>query len=140
MVRFGQVFYHRRDDSSLTAHSFSDEPGWFSTQAGKDILIKEYNAALYSRKFVNRSFKSLEECLQFKYNNQGFLEHANEVQAADSSGARQNHGDMVIADALAWRMARHIWQGIRKAEAETIPVGSLAWRRQLRDTKKRKRA
>ncbi|KKM18364.1 hypothetical protein LCGC14_1666400, partial [marine sediment metagenome] len=58
-----------------------------------------------------------------------------EETAEDPSGARANHGDRVIADALAWFLAADV-----KAKREVVkldpPVGSLAWRIARREKKK----
>ncbi len=59
----------------------------------------------------------------------------------DLTGAGSNHGDRVIADGLAWKMAKELGAGriIKVAETEgaKAPVGSLGWRRGLAEAQRR---
>ena len=64
------------------------------------------------------------------------MDHAEIDSEADESGARINHGDQVIADALAWKMAKLLSpEQAQKVElADDPPEGSIAHRRQLRQS------
>ena len=48
----------------------------------------------------------------------------------DPTGAKSNHGDRVIADALAnWRITKTVMiKQEREVELAVAPVGSFAWR------------
>jgi hypothetical protein len=67
----------------------------------------------------------------------GEIAHARSQSKEDPSGAKQNHGDRVIADALANRAARRRpWrEGVIDQAA---PVGSYAWRAANRRRRDRK--
>ena len=75
------------------------------------------------------------ECREFIYDSSGGVEHSLSINATDKSGAKSNHGDRVIADALAC-MAMGTGFTPVLAKSEVLP-GSLAWRR--REEKKKKR-
>ena len=48
---------------------------------------------------------------------------------AGEFGARKNHGDLVVADALCHKMMKILGQPMKKkAEAPVLQFGSLAWR------------
>ena len=116
----------------------SDVPGWYPSVNSKRLLLEEYRAALHARSFINRSWDALDECLSFRYTLQGTVEHGREATGGDDpSGARANHGDRVIADALAWMLARKYAQSARPDDPDEVVPGSLAWRRNLVEDRKR---
>ncbi len=114
----------------------STHPGWNTTPDGKRALLEQYASALKGRLFVNRSEVALRECLDFRYTQTGRIEHSREQNKDDPAGARENHGDRVIADALAWKMVKSmgITRGVRNMES--VPDGSFAWRRKLRERRR----
>ena len=135
---YRNVFF-RRNEHVLDG-KISDQPGWSVTQESKLHLLEEYREGLHTRQFLNRSKLAMEECLSFKYDGKGFVVHSMQFgkrAEEDPSGSGVNHGDRVIADSLAWKLAKGKQQA-RKAEAkEEIPEGSLAWRRKLRQDTQR---
>jgi hypothetical protein len=106
--------------------------GWSPAGENKRLLLEEYRAALDARHFLNHSSPALEECLRFRYTPSGQVEHELEVSRNDPTGARVNHGDRVIADALAWLTARGKQRRAPRPQPGP-PVGSLEWRRGLAD-------
>ena len=122
--------YYRTSEGSL-ARAVSDMPGWTSTPINKRQLLMDYNSALKDRVFLNRSEAALEECLDFKYTSTGMIEHGREGSGEDPTGARQNHGDRVIADALANKMMKQLGLKRKDAVQNEVRTGTLAWRRQL---------
>lgn len=128
--------YYRTPEHHLDPRA-SDSPGWNSTPDGKRALLEQYAAALKSRLFVNRSELALRECLDFRYTQTGRIEHSREQNKDDPAGARENHGDRVIADALAWKMVKSmgVARGVRKMES--VPDGSFAWRRKIRERREK---
>lgn len=135
--------YYRRDDFDVEAEP-STKPGWFPNPKAKQSLLNDYRIALSQGDFENRSEVSLLETLSFKFDDRSVLVHADETTGDDPSGARTNHADRVIADALAWKMAREVGGKRRPAEdvPEEVPVMSMQWRRtyqeQLEKQRKRK--
>ena len=126
--------YYRRQDTSIS-RKVSDVPGWFSTADNKTALLTEYRSHLGRGDFVNRSVQSLMECRQYVHGPNG-PEHAAAMTTEDPSGARQQHGDRVIADALANRFCRLV-KRVEKDQSMDPPVGSFAWRRAERERDRR---
>ncbi len=135
-LEYGNIFY--REANAGTAWSKpSETPGWAAGAESKRILLDEYRAALDSRSFCNRSDEALEECLYFHYTPNGSMEHSGEASRKDPTGARVNHGDRVIADALAWKLAKGLGKPSRKRLENEIRVGTLAWRRAIHENRAR---
>lgn len=130
---YRNVYFHV-DDFKLHPQ-VSDKPGWFAAPNSKNDLIRDYNSALMSGLFVNRSREALEECREFKYDSRGDVRHAKQ-DTGDLSGSRVNHGDHVIADALAWKMAKGK-QSAMLPPKDAAPIGSIAWRRRYNEEKKK---
>ena len=118
--------YHRRREESMSKKT-SDIPGFASTKDAKLVLLGRYSDAIESGRFINRSEDSLNECLEYVFAQNGGVIHSQEEAAEDPSGARANHGDRVIADALAWFLTSDSKIKKEKFKIEP-PVGSLAWR------------
>ncbi len=124
--------YWREAHSTLGGGKVSNIPGWYPSNDTKLLLFEDYRAALDSRAFVNPCSLALKECLPYRYTPNG-MDHPHDVTAEDPTAARVNHGDRATADALCWKMMKSF--GIVKPKPEPkqeIPVGSFAWRRQLR--------
>lgn len=119
--------YYRRDEKKVT-RAVTEAPGYFLNTQARAVLLEDYRRKLSDGKYVNRSEEGLEECKQFLRMPDGGVEHSAAANSQDPSGARANHGDEVIADALC-SIAIHEDRDSIKPEEPTIPVGSLAWRR-----------
>lgn len=140
-LRFSNIYY-RVDDfrdprKGLKARQAADKPGWWPTPNSKSHLLKTYKFALKDRKFVNRSHHALEQCLLFEYDLRGNIQHGSEHLTNDPSGARLNHADMVIADALACKMLLENHEAVEVKEAPEMQVNTLAWRHKRYDDEKR---
>lgn len=92
--------YYRTEEQRLLKKE-SDFPGWFSTPDAKKGLLTEYRRALCEGLIVNRSVAALMECKEYIFTAGGAVVHARSQKSVDPSGARESHGDIVIADALA---------------------------------------
>jgi hypothetical protein len=128
--------YFMRDERRLSKRE-SDKPGWGSTLEGKKDLLTTYRDQLFSRTFVNPSYRALNQAAQFVYQTNGRIEHSGTSSNSDPSDHGHNHGDVVIADALAVKILTER----KKAEKKPVHLGSspgsFAWRREERgrDTK-----
>jgi len=131
--------YFKTDEFKEFADA-SEAPGWYASPNNKRALLEDYRAALHSRQFLNRSREALGDCLAFRYDKRGYIEHSAETSTNDPSGARVNHADVVIADALSWKCAKTFGLSKPKKPDETIPVLSLQWRRQYHDRLAREEA
>ena len=117
--------YYRTDEHDLVK-KVSTRPGWTPTPNNKRTLLDDYRAALYGRRIENRSERALKETLAFKYGEKGDVLHAQEASLNDPTGARVNHADRVIADALAWKMASVMATRRPEERADEPPPGSPA--------------
>lgn len=129
-------FYLRKREESITK-KMTQIPGWASTRETKLDLLGKYRSAVEGGLCVNRSKEALEECLEYVFDPTGGVSHARSVNKEDTSGAKFNHGDRVLADALAWRGAL---EGATKEvpKKPEVPPGCLAWRIQQRNKQKSK--
>jgi hypothetical protein len=132
-------FYYKADELKFGTAQRRDRPGWFQNPEAKVLLLEDYRSALCNGDFINRSEPALKECLRFEYTKGGKkIEHVEE-NSEDPSGAGFNHGDRVIADALAYRMGKGKSMAQKMVTGQDIPYGSLAWLLK-RDENKRKRS
>jgi len=122
---YGNVYLRKQEET--LSRKISQIPGWAATKETKLVLMGDYRAAIEKGLCINRSKEALEECLEYIFNTQGGVSHSREDDKIDPSGAKANHGDRVIADALAWR-------GLSERKSKPMPqkpkapIGSLAWR------------
>lgn len=123
--------YWTRDEEKSRNRSRTDKLGWQQSETAKLLLLGEYREALWAGRFFNPSERALEECLKFKYSPRGNVVHAEEESADDPSGARMNHADIAIADALAWQLAKGVFEEALPPPPPPPPpnVLSLQWRR-----------
>ena len=96
---YRRVYY--RDSIEAVNPLPSDIPGWASNAKTKPHLLQEYREALEQKAFLNPSYDALQECLAFRYTQEGLVEHSAEAAKDSPADARMNHGDHVIADAIA---------------------------------------
>jgi len=96
-----KVYHHREETNTFKTES--DTPGWNpQRQDAKRILIDEYQRALRTRDFFNPCREALETCLSFGYDSQGGPVWSGARGLEGDYGARVNHGDLVVMDALCW--------------------------------------
>jgi len=111
----------------------TDTPGWHPSQANKLQLHTEYRSALRSGEFANFDRSALAECLNYIYNPDGSVDHPKAKKNNEGSGIGQNHGDNVVADALAWLMAKRQIMPMATVNAQAITTpDSILGRRMLR--------
>ena len=130
---YGNIYY-RRDDTRI-GRDISDKPGAFLVGTARTALFEDYRDALGNHRYINRSESGMNECLQFIRKPDGTIEHAASINSQDPSGARSAHGDEAVADALA-NLGLDERQRNYEPEAPSLPVGSLAWRQEQRQTAK----
>ena len=136
---YRKVYFRKKEDEIGTSRS--SFPGWWSNGNTKAALLGEYRRALKCGMFINRSKEALTECL---YYIQGTADiyHSASRNDIDPTGARDNHGDRVIADAVAcWQISRTIGREAlpEPGKEREIPYGSYAWRRERAEKAKREK-
>ncbi|MFA5186690.1 MAG: hypothetical protein WC551_09460 [Patescibacteria group bacterium] len=109
--------------------------GWSSTKEGKLVVLGDYRAAIEKGLCVNRSREALEETLDYIFGPDGSVYHSRSSDKSDPTGAKANHGDRVMADALAWKYMNDDVTA-PKEETPEVPVGCLAWRNKMREKEK----
>ena len=136
-LRYTRV--HRRSDEKKSFYASSPAEtiaGWNNNRQTLPVLLEGYRDALYQGHVVNRSKQALSECLEFGFDKDGSLKHKAEKNS-DPSATGVNHGDVVIADALMWKMMAHLGAGAPVAPAEKDErenlqsMKTLAYRRSL---------
>ena len=130
--------YYKQSEVQQSAKR-TKNPGWHSGKTEKRIILGEYGKAIERGMFINRSGPALEEMLHYVHFPDGSVDHDNAKVTLDPTAAGENHGDRVIADAVAWRMAMRP-EAIKLKDNEEVapveaPMYSMAWRLALHDKK-----
>lgn len=133
---YGNIYMRKRDEA--ISGKVSDIPGVAQTKETKLAIMGEYRAAIEKDEAINRSKEALNEALEYMFGSDGGVIHARASSKEDPSGAKANHGDRAMADALGWkgvkeRARRPVVEGPRE-----IPQGCLAWRNKMREEMKAK--
>ena len=129
--------YYRRNEEGLTKN-VSDKPGVFLNPAVRTKTLGEYRLALKNKVFIQRSHEANQECMSYIYIGREVI-HSSAKNSVDPSGAGENHGDRVIADALACK-GLELLTGGNSTDEKTkgeIPPNCYAARKRDRDEKKR---
>ncbi len=122
-------FFIRR--KAGTNDEFSQAVGWVSTGGSKPLVLTEYARALAAGDYQNPSARAIDECGQYRYFEGGRIGHVKAFNPEDPSGARDQHGDIVIADMLSWLAAGDIRNESQEIERRA-PIGSAMYRRNKR--------
>ena len=131
-LQYSNVYY-KTGRFGMTAGP-KDAPGWWSTIETKSLLMQMYRSALARGSIRNHSKEALEECRFYQYLPNGGVEHAAAVQGDDPSGARFNHGDRAMADALANLALEEVqYRGLAESQERRAPsYATYEGRRRLR--------
>lgn len=126
-LRYVNVYY-RTDELDFTREKRDfTKPGWAPESGNKRRLLEEYRTGLSTGQFTNKSVRSFDELRAFSYDQRGNVVHGKEKKSSDPSGANENHADLVISDALSYKMVKDICKHLVAAEMVALP-NSVAWR------------
>ncbi len=117
--------YYKRHEQSLSKRA-TDIPGCFLVPAEKNAVLGEYRRALVEGVYVQRSGPTYDEAHAYIYTTTGKVEHSAALNPVDPSGAREAHGDRLIANALlvrAMNLEKH-----ERQRTTVIPPFSYAGR------------
>jgi hypothetical protein len=128
---YGNIYYQRQEEA--ISHNVSKIPGWASTRESKLSLISEYRNRIERNTVANYSRTAIQECLEYIYTQDGGVTHSRATSKKDPTGAKANHGDRVIADALAIKGFEERKFSPEEASAPEAAYGSLAWRNKMRE-------
>lgn len=124
-IHYPHLYYHKVGDTKGAKRS--KRPGWFSNKELKQELFDKYRDALFKRQFINRELVALAQCEDYVFDKNSGIVHVKARDSQIASESKDNHGDMVIADAIAWTaLAR---QSNPPKPEKKIRVGTLADRR-----------
>lgn len=135
-IGYGNIYYNDNDLIKYTTGRVERKPGWYGTNEQRYRSLVDYRNAIYSRVLADRSERCLKECLLFEYDAKtGDVKHAGESRNNDPTGARKNHGDLVISRIIAWMLAKEMAEGGRRAKVvETGPQpGTMDWLMRLEE-------
>lgn len=135
-LKYRNIFYRDADEMGFQRKKTS-KPGWYSGRETKRVLLSDYAKALISGAFINRCEAAIKECGEYVHQPNGTIEHSRSKNTIDPTASGENHGDMVIADALANR-GRTELPVLLKEDPKAPPPGSFLARQQLA-AKKRNR-
>jgi hypothetical protein len=130
--------YMRRNELSYSK-KVTDTPGWVPTDSNKLSLLAVYRLELTKHRIINRSVEALDELKAFVVVPPGKIEHSSTLDTADPTGARKNHGDRGIADALAVKLYLERRSNPQQKDVDVVLPNSLAGRRERSEELRRER-
>lgn len=126
--------------------------GWTPNRNSIRALLGEYDVALRQRQYINRSSLAIRECERFvktptgvEYQVSGGRGVRAVGGAADASGAREEHGDRPVADALCVRAIKFLGGGgaaelaKKKPPDPSLTPGTFQWRMRMHEQRDRDR-
>lgn len=123
---YGRYYSRARHDEKGETGT---KAGWAPTRDNKYQLLSQYRGALADRAVFNRSEQAMRETLEYVFLGNNAVEHSAISQMEDPSGARDQHGDRVIADALAAKVMEDQPKAVMQVNRVLSPL-SLAGRRE----------
>lgn len=134
---YGNV-YRRDSDENTFGRKKTRKLGFAPTAKSKQTMLADYRTALATGKFINHSDEALIECGEYIVLPTSAIEHSRAVASIDPNARGRNHGDRVIADALAWKAIKDRGgdpsRPVEPPKRE-LPLNCAAARRQERERK-----
>lgn len=93
--------YLRRAEKKLSRRK-TDTPGFAPAGGGKKACLSSLRAALETGEWTDHEEAMLRETLEFIHLPNGSIEHSRAARTIDPTGSKDNHGDRVMAAAMAW--------------------------------------
>lgn len=122
--RLKELGYPNLHYMTKTSGNKSDIPGFFPNEDVKRALLTEYGRALTTREFTNPDETAVNECRMYEWTENQSVVHVDSIGAPDPSGAKKNHGDRVIGDAVDWMLMRRVK---RPDSPEIVSQNTLAY-------------
>jgi hypothetical protein len=129
VIENGYGRYYSRVRGVETAES-SARAGWAPTRDNKYQLLSQFRGALRDRTVCVRSEQVLLEALEYLFLGNNWVEHSSLNDNEDPSGAREQHGDRVIAASLAVKVMDDQPKVVTEVQKEHSPL-SVAGRREM---------
>ncbi len=119
--------YYQTDDGKKSKTK-TKRWGWHSSPQKKELLVGDYRDALFSGKIINPCNESLDEAIDYVFDDAGRVTPGS-VGQDEGSGATATHGDHVVADALTVLGSADLPAEFSDEPAR-VPHGTHASRRQ----------
>jgi len=121
-------YYLHREEMHLSK-DVSDLPGWASTAEGKLKLLEDWRTAVQERKMTVTSAEVHAEASQYCWVEGSDCPKFVAIGATvDPSGARKNHGDRVMATAIAYQYVSILGRVNRPEKKKTVAYNTMAYR------------
>lgn len=126
---YGNVYRRDADEKSLSRKK-TKKLGFAPTPVTKRGLLADYKNAIMLERFINHSDEALAECGHYEVLPTQDIQHSKALASIDPNSRGKNHGDRVIADALAWRGITDKGQSQTATPPENqLPLNCAAMRR-----------
>lgn len=102
---FTNVFW-RKDEDLLGGSRAELRPGWVPNPKSILALHSDYWDALRNKWYINPSWHALDEALNFVWTTTSVEYRGKRLDVDDPTQARVHHGDIVVADALSFKMIK----------------------------------
>lgn len=134
---YSSIYY--RQQEKRAGRPQTCEPGWWSVPATKYLLFSEYLQALKEGHMIERNLAAIHEMRQYQ-TGAHTVYHVAAESTSDPTQAKDQHGDRVVARAVAWRALQEIgYVGVKglpeggESSYDGEPQeGSFAWLRTKR--------
>ena len=138
--RRGYKYHYNRPlqkGSRVARHSNVRASGWWTGKDSKRQLLSDYGRALRTGEYINPSAKALSQLEQYVHLPTGDIVHSKANGAYDPTERGENHGDVVIADALSWHGSEDL-PGRKKIEqkkevSNNSVAGRMLHRKRVRE-------
>jgi hypothetical protein len=131
---YNSIYILKDEDVLGRPRNLKGRPGVNCSGPEQKALMELYRHGLYNRLCRNDSAYSLDESLFFVYSSQG-VEYRGRKKPRkvgdEGSGAKVHHGDIVQADAIAYKMITELGYNRSEARREENKIpspGTSAWR------------
>lgn len=139
-IGYRHVWFARNEQDLVKKRK--QRAGWYSNDALKYRLLMNYRRALATGQFVQRNKLSIDESRDYRHLPGGSVGHPHSINTDDPAGSGKNHGDRVIADALACMLCTQGSASDNKERKayQSPKVGSLEYHKRIERKIKKERA
>lgn len=131
LLKLGYARFHRRTADATLKKKVSDNPGFYGNRDAKLTTLGMFQLGIADKSLTTYSQLMLNEAGEYIHTATGSVEHSGVSGNTDPSGARDGHGDRVMALAMAWYACPRASAVAPKAKQVAQP-GSLAhWREEV---------
>lgn len=126
--------YRAKDEKKIGSPS-EEKYGVWLNPALRTTILENYRDSIGRNYIINRSEIAMNEASKFIRKADGTIEHTDAANSIDPSGAKSNHGDLCIGDALA-NLRLCETENRERAEEPEIPKDSMKYRMSLEEIEK----